>query len=89
MEKREGDVKQATLQTTALAKELECLSIQAHPGVPFTFMEEDMLIGDVKYNCPLYFTRYIRVVEVPRIQIDLGSTVNIMLARLMTAIGIP
>lgn len=72
-----------------MTMELECLSIQAPSGVPTTFKEEDVLIGDMKHNRLLYFTGYIQEVNVLRIQLDPGSSVNIMLARIMTMIDIP
>lgn len=55
---------QAIAEVTEMAKVLECLLIQARRGVPLTFTKEDMLIGDMKHSRSLYFTGYIREVEV-------------------------
>lgn len=93
IDKEGGSVGQQVLgaktKMTEVTNKLECLRIQTHHGVPITFTEEDMLIEDVKHNRPLYFTEHIREVEVPRIQIDLGSFINIMPTWVMIMIGIP
>lgn len=93
IDKEGGSVGQQVLgaktKMTEVTNKLECLPIQTHHGVPITFTEEDMLIGDVKHNRPLYFTEHIREVEVLRIQIDLGSFINIMPTWVMIMIGIP
>ena len=54
-----------------------------------SFMKDDMLLGDVKHNRPLYFTGYIGEVELPRMQMYPGSTINLVPLRALKYLGIP
>lgn len=45
------------------------MSVQA-AKTSISFTKEDLLLGDMKHNRPLYFTAYIKDVPVPRVQID-------------------
>jgi len=53
-----------------------------------TFSSENMQIKE-KHDRPLYYTGYIGLFEVSRIQVDLGSALSIMPRRVMQHLGIP
>jgi len=53
-----------------------------------TFTPEDTQVKG-KHDRPLYYTRYIRLSEVSRIQVDLGSALSTMPRRVMQYLGIP
>jgi len=54
-----------------------------------TFTPEDMLLKDNKHDRPLYYTGYIGFTCIKRIQVDLGSVLNIIPKRLLYFLGIP
>ncbi|XXG85940.1 hypothetical protein AAC387_Pa11g0935 [Persea americana] len=63
---------------------LGCLATPLKESTPITLDQEDMLLGDYKYNRSFYYTGYIQKAKVYRIQIDPSSTVNILPVQIMT-----
>lgn len=66
----------------------ECAITRTQLSVPITFKEDDMLLRNTGHNWPLYFTRYMHEVSIPRIQIDPGSSINIMSTRMLHKVGL-
>ena len=54
-----------------------------------TFTAEDMLRKDNKHDRPLYYTRYVGLTCIERIQVDPGSALSIIPKRLLYFLGIP
>jgi len=66
----------------------ECHHVQ--PKMPtITFIAEDMLLKDNKHDRPLYYTGYIGLTCIKRIQVDLRSVLSIIPKKLLYYFGIP
>lgn len=66
-----------------------CQSTRGKLASTITFTKEEMLLGDMKHNRPLYFTAYIGEIKLPRVQIDPGSAANLLPLRTLSHLGIP
>jgi len=61
--------------------------MQLIPSITFT--DEDMLLKDNKHDIPLYYTGYIGLSRIERIQVDPGSALSIIPRRVMNFLGTP
>ncbi|KAJ8644136.1 hypothetical protein MRB53_005884 [Persea americana] len=66
----------------------ECLSVQKAASATIAFNKEDLLLGETKHNRPLYFTGYIKEMLIHRVQIDLGSALNLISTSALEELGI-
>lgn len=72
-----------------LLKCQKCTAVQEAAIANVIFTQDDMLLGDMKQNQPLYLSGYIADVKVQRIQVDMGSAVNVMPFCTLAYLGIP
>ena len=67
----------------------ECYSIPNASKAPISFSKEGLLLGNVKHTRPLYFTAYIKEMSIPRVQVDTGSTLNLITIIALHELGVP
>jgi len=66
----------------------ECHHVQLKiPAITFT--TKDMLLKDNKHDRPLYYTGFIGLTGIKRVQIDPGSALSVIPKRLLYFLGIP
>jgi len=54
-----------------------------------TFSREDLLLGDLHHNRPLYLSGYIGEVKLRQVQVDPGSAINVIPLKTVRKLGIP
>jgi len=66
---------------------LRDLALNASRSIAFD--KEDLLLGETKHNQPLYFTGYIKEMPIHRVQIDPGSSLNLISTSALEELSIP
>ena len=64
-------------------------SVKKAANATIAFDKEDFLLGKTKHNRPLYFIRYIKEMPTHKVQIDLGSALNLISTSALEKLGIP
>ena len=68
---------------------IECLLVQKVASATIAFTKEDLLLGEMRHNRPLYFTWYIKEMPIHRVQINPGSALNLISTSVLKELGIP